>query len=289
MYNRFGVALVEKSGKGGRRSSYLTIEEERDFLLPFFEHAGKGEIATTAQIRQEFEKKVGHKVDDSTIYRLLERYEWRKLVPRSFHPNANKEEQEQFKQNFPEIIKEMLKARDPTDHRKVLQMAQDEACFGRISTSRRSWVPKHVRPLIPRQIVREYTYVYAAVAPEEGKMIPLILPYANTEMMNIFLKHVSNNFSDYFIIIQLDQAGWHNAKDLVIPENIRLIAQPAYNSEFNPVEHIWDDIREKAFCNRIFSSLDAVIHTLCDQLLRLENNLQLLHSMTYFPHFRMVS
>ena len=289
LYNKLGVSSVEPSGKGGRRSGYLTREEERDVVSPFFEHAQKGEIATTAQIKQTFEEKVGHEVDDSTIYRLLDRHEWRKLVPRSFHPQANKEEQEQFKQNFPEMMKETMKSRDPTDERPVLKMAQDEACFGLISSPRRSWAPQHVRPLISRKIVRKYTYVYAAVAPEEGKMTALILPSMNTSMMNIFLQHVSNTFSNYFIIMQVDQAGWHTAKDLVIPENIRLISQPAYSPELNPVEHLWDEIREKAFYNRAYESLDAVIDTLCKQLLRLEDNSKLLRSMTYFPHFRIAS
>jgi hypothetical protein len=168
-------------------------------------------------------------------------------------------------------------------------MAQDEACFGRISILRKSWAPKPIRPLVPRQIVREYLYVSAAVAPKEGKMVSLILPSADTAMMNLFLEHVSCTFSDYFLVIQVDQARWHNAKDLIIPENIRLIPQPAYSPELNPVEHIWDEIREKAFPNRAFSSLDAVTDTLCNQLMELENNEQLLRSMTYFPHFRMAS
>jgi hypothetical protein len=60
--------------------------------------------------------------------------------------------------------------REPTDERPVLQMAEDEGRFGRISQPRRAWAPPGVRPRSPRQIVREYTYVYAAVAPAEGKM-----------------------------------------------------------------------------------------------------------------------
>ena len=132
-------------------------------------------------------------------------------------------------------------------------------------------------------------YVYTVVAPKEGKMTSLILPFADTSMMNVFLEHVSRTFSQYFLVIQVDQAGWHSAKDLVIPENIRLIPQPAYSPELNPVEHIWEEIREKAFSNRAFPSLDAVIDTLCDQLRQLEDNSELLHSMTYFPHFRKAS
>ena len=288
-YNRLGVVAVETPGKGGRRNEYMTLEEERELLTPFFELAKKGVLTTIAQIKQEFEKRVGHEVDETTIYRLLKRHEWRKLVPRPFHPKANKEEQRLFQQNFAKLVEEAIQSRDPEDDRPVLKMAQDEACFGPISTIRRSWAPKHIRPLTPRQVVREYTYVYAVVAPKEGKMASLILPSADTSMMNLFLKHVSHTFSTYFLVIQVDQAGWHSSKDLIIPENIRLIPQPAYSPEINPVEHIWEELREKAFSNRIFVSLDAVIDTLGDQLLRLEDNLVLLHSMTYFPPFRMAS
>jgi transposase len=289
LYNKFGRASVETSGKGGRRSSYLTIEEEQEFLQPFFARAERGDIATTAYIQHEFEEKVGHAVDSATIYRLLNRHGWRKLVPRSFHPQANKEEQEHFKQEFPEMVQQIIKARDPTDERPVLKMAQDEACFGLISELHRCWAPKPVRPLVARKIKREYTYAYAAVVPEKGEMVSLILPSKNTLMMNIFLEHVSQTFSNSFIIMQLDQASWHQAEDLVIPENIRLIAQPAYSPELNPVEHLWEEIREKAFYNRTFESLDAVIDTLCQELVHLEGSPDLLRSLTYFPHFRMPS
>jgi transposase len=288
-YNRVGVAAVETPGRGGRRYGYLTLDEERDFLTPFFECAERGELTTVQQIKQAFEERVGNEVDESTIHRLLNRHQWRKLVPRPFHPQADQEEQEQFKQNFPKIVEEAVKTKDPEDKRPLLLMAEDEACFGRISIPKRSWAPKHMRPRTPRQIVREYTYAYAAIAPEKGEMTSLVLPYSNTEMMNIFLKHVSSTFSEYFIVMQTDQAGWHSSKDLVIPPNIRLISQPAYSPELNPVEHLWEELREKDFPNRAFSSLDAVVDALCNGLQRLEQNSKLLRSMTYFPHFKMVS
>ena len=100
-------------------------------------------------------------------------------------------------------------------------MAEDEGCFGRLSIPRRAWAPPGIRPHAPQQLIREYTYVYAAVAPAEGKMTSLILPSADTEMMGLFLEHVT--------------------KDLKIPDNIRLIPQPAYSPQLNPVEHIWDE------------------------------------------------
>ncbi len=174
--------------------------------------------------------------------------------------------------------------REVGDQRPVLIMAQDEGCFGRISRAKRCWAPPGVRPYVPAQVVREYTYVYTAVAPVLGQMVSLILPEASTEMMNLFLEQVSQTFTEHFIIMQVDQAGWHSAKDLVIPENIRLILQPAYSPELNPVEHIWDELREKYFHNRIFSSLDRLIDVLCQGLNDLSGNTVRLRSLTGFPH-----
>ena len=108
-------------------------------------------------------------------------------------------------------------------------MAQDEGCFGRISRPQRCWAPPGVRPHVPSQVVREYTYVYAAVAPKEGLLTSLILPEASTEMMNLFLEHLSQTYSKYFIVMQVDGAGWHRSQELVIPANIRLIQQPPYS------------------------------------------------------------
>jgi transposase len=107
-YNRISVAAVETAGKGGRRRQYLTLEEEKAFLAPFFEQAQAGEIATVAQIWQAFEHQVGHHVDDSTIYRLLNRHGWRKLMPRPRYPKADPQEQEQFKKIFQRRLKRKL-------------------------------------------------------------------------------------------------------------------------------------------------------------------------------------
>lgn len=178
--------------------------------------------------------------------------------------------------------------RETGDARPVLIMAQDEGCFGRISRAERCWAPPRMRPSVAAQVVREYTYVYAAVAPTLGQMVSLILPEASTEMMNLFLEQVSQTFSMHFIVMQVDGAGWHRATDLVIPENIRLIPQPAYSPELNPVEHIWDELREKYFHNRLFSSLALVIETLCQGLNALADDAERLCSLTGFPHLKVV-
>jgi len=104
---------------------------------------------------------------------------------------------------------------------------------------------------VPKQQVRQYVYAYAAVAPALGQMTCLILPYANTKMMNLFLHQVSE-LADYFIVMQVDKASWHRSKYLKIPENIRLIHQPSYSPQLMPVEHIWEEIKENHFYNHVF-------------------------------------
>ena len=116
-------------------------------------------------------------------------------------------------------------------------------------------------------------------------MLSLILPEASTAMMNCFLEQVSQPFSKYFIVMQVDGAGWHRAHELVVPSNIRLIEQPPYSPEINPVEHIWDELREKYFHNRAFPSLEALIDVLCQGLNALADDKKRLRSLTGFPHF----
>jgi len=239
-YNRLGTVAVETPGSGGRRHAHLTVEQERAFLAPFFECAERGELATARHIQHALEAQVHQPVHLNAIYRLLARHRWRKLVPRPRHPKADPQEQAAFLKNFPTIVQAAVATRDPADQRPILQMAQDEGRFGRISVLKRAWAPPGIRPHSAQQMVREFLYVYAAVAPSEGTMTSLILPEASTAMMTLFLEHVSKTFPNSFLVMQVDQAGWHSAKDLVIPENIRLIAQPAYSPELNPVEHIWD-------------------------------------------------
>ncbi len=133
-------------------------------------------------------------------------------------------------------------------------MVQDEARFGRICEPRRCWAPAGIRPHTPKQAIRQAVYAFAAIAPQLGKLVALVLPSADTDMMNLFLQQVAQEVADSFILMQVDQAGWHRSRELQIPENIRLIFQPPYSPELNPVEHLWDELREKFFLNRVFSS-----------------------------------
>jgi transposase len=166
--------------------------------------------------------------------------------------------------------------------RQLRLMFQDEARFGRINDPRRCWAPKGVRPEVGLQIVREYTYAFGAVSPRDGTLDSLVLPVVTAEAMSIFLEEVARRHPEEFILMFLDGAGWHRANDLAVPENMRLEALPPYSPQLNPVEHIWDEIREKWFANEVFNSLDAVEDRLVEALVALENDRDLIASTTGF-------
>ena len=113
-------------------------------------------------------------------------------------------------------------------------------------------------------------------------MDSLILPEVNTQVMSIFIAEVSLRHLNDFIIIFMDMAGWHRSYNLKVPENIVLQWLPPYSPECNPVEHIWDDIRENWFSNAVFNSLDAVEDTLVDALVYLEKDTQKVFALTGF-------
>jgi transposase-like protein len=161
-------------------------------------------------------------------------------------------------------------------------MFQDEARFGRISDPRRCWAPAGVRPEVNTQIVREYEYAFAALSPHDGALDTLLLPGVNAEAMSVFLAEVARRHTDEFILMVLDGAGWHKARRLQVPANIKLIPLPAWSAQLNPVEHLWDEVREKWFSNRAFASLQAVEERLVAALQSLEEDQQRVASLSGF-------
>jgi hypothetical protein len=162
-------------------------------------------------------------------------------------------------------------------------MFMDEARFGRITEPRRCWAPKGCRPLVLKQAIRQYTYAYGAVCPAEGGFDSLILPDMRAECLNVFLAELSRRHPDAPILLFMDGAGSHKARNITVPANITFHQLPPYSPECNPTENLWDEMREKDFANHTFHSMEAVETTLVQSLRRLETNPDLVRSITSFP------
>jgi len=98
-YDNGGVNALKPKPSGGRIRENMTLEEEEALLKQFAKAAGAGELLNIHDLKAAYEKEIGHPTSNSTIYNLLARHDWRKLMPRPFHPDRNLKAQEHFKKN----------------------------------------------------------------------------------------------------------------------------------------------------------------------------------------------
>jgi len=167
-------------------------------------------------------------------------------------------------------------------HQPLRLMFEDEARFGRMSDPIRCWAPLGIRPQVPTHRVRQYTHVFGRVCPHDGELISLILPHADTSAMSFYLAEVSRRHPDEHILMFLDRAGWHQAKALVVPDNLTLDWLPAYSPQGNPEELVWREVRRQLFGNHDYASMDAVENALEHRLHQLESSPAQIQSLTGF-------
>ena len=168
------------------------------------------------------------------------------------------------------------------DQRPLKLLFQDEGRFGRSADPDNCWAPDGLRPQVKAQFIREYTHVFSAVCPRDGQSFSLILPYADTEAMQIFLKQLSRRFRRYRVVLVLDGAAWHRSQPLGAFDNIRLLFQPAYSPELNPVEHLWEHLREKYLRNSVWNTLEALETELVRILQEVSQSKSVLQSLVGF-------
>lgn len=113
-----------------------------------------------------------------------------------------------------------------------------------------------MRPVVGARLVRKFSYAFAAISPHDGVMDSLILPWVNAQTMSLFLSTLAQRHPEEFIVMVMDQVGWHIAHELEVPLNMRLLLLPPWSPELNPAEHIWDALREDCVGNTVFISLD---------------------------------
>src|SRR5262249_38699825 len=95
---------------------------------------------------------------------------------------------------------------------------------------------------------------------KEGKGAALIMPACNTEAMNLHLAEIAATVAPAaHAILLVDQAGWHLSTRLLVPANITIILLPPKCPELNPVENVWQFMRDNWLSNRIFKSYDDLV------------------------------
>ena len=142
---------------------------------------------------------------------------------------------------------------------------QDEARIGQKNGLARLWARTGTRPRQPKDQRYANAYLFGAICPAKGKGCGLVMPYADTEAMQAHLEAISAKVArGAHAVLLLDRAAWHTTRKLQIPRNITPILLPSRAPELNPVENIWQYMRQNWLSNRVYDSYDAIVDAASD-------------------------
>ena len=132
----------------------------------------------------------------------------------------------------------------------------DEARVGQKNKITRRWARRGSRPSAPHDQRTASTYIFGAICPKDGKGAALVLPRCNIPAMNLHLAEISRRVSPgAHAVVALDGAGWHQLGGL-----LRL---PPYSPELNPVENVWQFLRQNFLSNRLYDGYEAIVDACC--------------------------
>lgn len=136
---------------------------------------------------------------------------------------------------------------------------QDEARIGQQGTLTRVWAERGSRPRAVRQTEYKWGYIFGAVDPLTGQSSALIAPTVNTALMSEHLRMIAEEAGDaVHVVLVLDGAGWHVARDLNVPSSMTLFFLPPYSPELMPMERVWLWMKEHDLSNRVFEDEHAI-------------------------------
>jgi transposase len=163
--------------------------------------------------------------------------------------------------------------------------AQDEARLGLKPVIRRGvWAPVGQRPTARVKRGYEWTYLYGFVRPTTGELYWLILPTVNKELFSMALGEFAREVGageDKRILLVLDQAGWHTAKEVELPEGIHLEFLPSGSPELQPVERLWP-LTNEAVANGLFEEIEEIEQALVARCVELFDHTETIKGLTNY-------
>lgn len=210
-----------------------------------------------------------------TVYKLLKQELKAKLKiarPRSKGQkvSAVKEYQSQLSLKLETLIEEAdAKIKK---YQKVSFWCSDESRFGLHTVQRRKITLCGVKPVGINQFNFKYFWIYGAVAPKDGRHFFYEFSHLDSTCFSQYLAKFSKNYPNELLIIQVDNAGSHTSKLVEIPENIILLFQPPYSPETNPIERLWQYLKE-FLAWELFDSLDSLRENVQKRLLSLSEEI----------------
>ena len=173
--------------------------------------------------------------------------------------------------------------------KRIALWFQDEARVGQKGRTGQRWWVRGQRP--PGLADKRFASasIFAAVRPATGEDFALVIPRVSTEAMSVVLGEFAGTLPpDQHAVMVLDQAGWHGARALRVPNNVTLVPQPPYSPDLNPVERVWLYLRERHLSHRLLADLNAVVEACCTAWNALTAKPGRLRSLTAYPYLEQV-
>lgn len=103
-YDQGGLKALEPKPVGGRKRENMSLAKEKVLLDRFAKSASAGEMLNIHDLKSAYEKAIGHETSNSTVYNVLARHGWRKMMPRPFHPKRDLAAQKAFKKTASQML-----------------------------------------------------------------------------------------------------------------------------------------------------------------------------------------
>jgi transposase len=236
-----------------------------------------GRWRTVPQMQAWLRQAHGVKLALSSLYNKLGKAGARLRVPRPSHVQKNPAAAAEFRDTLPAKLTALALPKD----RPVRLWVQDEMRYGLHGFTRRVWgLPGH-RPVAPTQQIYQWGYVYGAVGVGLTRTQFLLAETVDQAHELKFYQQVGRSDPAAIHVLIQDGAGFHlRDGDARLPDNVRIVTLPAYSPELNPVEGLWDQVKD-TLCNRGFDTLAELERVLVAALRGFWEDARRVHSLIF--------
>lgn len=274
-YRQGGVAALlydaraDNPGRPSELSGLALAEVQQDLQ--------RGRWRSVPQLQRWLQQTHGVKLALSSLYDRLGKVRARRRVPRKSHLKKDPAASVEFRAE----LATKLTALQLPPGRPVRVWVLDEMRYGLHGFTRRVWgLPGH-RPVVPTQQKYEWGFVYGAVAVGLSRTAFLLTETMDQPHSLHFYRQISASDPAAIHVLIQDGAGFHLPDgDPRLPDNVRLLPLPAYSPELNPIEGLWDQIKD-TLCNQVFATLAELEKVLVAELQRFWQDARRVRSLIF--------
>jgi transposase len=243
--------LLTRKAKGSGPASWL----DEQTAMQLKTELDKGQWRRAQDARRWLEKQMGRKLTLIVTYKYLGKCEARLKVPRPTHRKKDPAKVEAFRAELCEKLHGEQIALETSVHLWV----SDEMRFGLQPVTRRVWTRRGVEVVLPVEPRYQWGYTYGALEVCGDGAQFLHTDGVSLEASRCFLEQVGRSAPEAMHIVIWDGAGFHQDEGAQeLPTNVRVIHLPPYSPELNPVERLWDVVKDH-ICNRVWKDLEELM------------------------------